>query len=323
MGKRGLKQKILLFLLEKEEEQKRELGAVCPATPAILGSSFLTILTNIANIQPRFSAIELVLATYNKITTLRRALRQLHREGLIKRYKVKVKTTGRIRRVYVLTDEGRLQALRFKAASSGNLKESLQAQVKDALDEVRGTKQFVTADELLEIIRKRSPCGERVWSKRRLGQIMKEMGLALIRKMVNGKVTRVLSSDVYDMWVALAYLKRAHMIDVDYWFILAALWLTSCKQKFSNKEEMLKYWTKKRVGQTLKVMGLRSRRRSWEGERFRTYKISDVPTNLSEEVMKAVIEAPEIGALVETRYEFILAAQAMNRRPLKDSDARF
>jgi hypothetical protein len=153
------------------------------------------------------------------------------------------------------------------------------------------------------------------WNAIKLGGMMEKLGYRLTtRKEVEGKRTWAYdlrqSDDIFDMTAALAYLRKAmHLSHVDYWCVLAALWLTTGKQKYPSKEALMAYWTRKRVGRVIKSMGFETERKTWRKETLRVYNIAPIlKWQLPLQISEIIVEAPRRpDPYVDTRYEFLTA----------------
>jgi hypothetical protein len=154
------------------------------------------------------------------------------------------------------------------------------------------------------------------WNARKLGRVMAKLGYRLTRRRVEeGRVWAYdikQSDDIFDMTAALAYLRKAmHLSHVDYWCILAALWLTTGKQKYPSKEALMAYWTRERVGRVIKSMGFETGRKTWRKETLRVYNIAPIlKWQLPLEISEIIVEAPRRpDVYVDTRYEFLTAEE--------------
>ena len=255
---------------------------------------------------------------------------------------------GKPKRTYELTNTGRALAKKFRfyrkveeLRREGKLEEELKRQLEGALktlkQEPKGKPALATPDEVLEALwesNKKWYEGERsifddFWNTRKLGRVIANLGYELTRRRVQGKLLWAYilnqSDDIFDMTAALAYLKKAkHMSNVDYWCILAALWLTTGSRKHPSKEALLAYWTRKRVGRAIKFMGFKSRRKTLRKETLRLYDIATISeAQLPEEISNIIVEAAtRIDLFVDTRYEFIVAEERIKGKVAEKQETK-
>jgi len=295
----------------------------------------------------------------NKKRAVSKCLESLCRRGLIM-----VRVTNLAERVWVrLTDEGRKVAERLlsgederlmktwtfrkkveKLKQEGRLEEELKGQLDKALKSLKndlsskGKPFFATPSEVLDAL---WSCngqwyeGERsifdqFWNARKLGRMMTTLGYRLTtRKEVEGKRTWAYdlrqSDDIFDMTAALAYLRKAmHLSHVDYWCVLAALWLTTGKQKYPGKEALMAYWSRKRVGRVIKSMGFETGRKTWRKETLRVYNIAPIlKWQLPLQISEIIVEAPRRpDPYIDARYEFLVAEERAKRKVVEKRDIK-
>jgi hypothetical protein len=243
----------------------------------------------------------------------------------------------KLKRTYELTDKGRALAKEFRfymkveeLKREGKLEEELKGQLETALKSLRQRlseeqKPFLaTPDDVFGALwqthktwyEEEFSIFSEFWNAIKLGKIMTKLGYKLTRKKVQRKLLWAYdlrqSDDVFDMTAALAYLRKAmHLSHVDYWCVLAALWLTTGKQKYPSKEALMAYWTRERVGRVIKSMGFKTERKTWKKETLRVYNIAPIlKWQLPIEISEIIVEAPRRpDVYVDTRYEFLVAEQ--------------
>ena len=249
----------------------------------------------------------------------------------------------KLKRTYELTDKGRALAKKFRfymkvegLKREGKLEEELKGQLETALKNLRQRlseeqKPFLaTPDDVLGALWQSCKTwyeGElgifnEFWNAIKLGRMMAKLGHDLTRRRVEGRRVWVYdlllwgcdvkqSGGVFDMTAALAYLRKAmHLSHVDYWCVLAALWLTTGK-KYPSKEALMAYWTRERVGRVIKSMGFETDRKTWRKETLRLYNIAPIlKWQLPLEISEIIVKAPRRPDLyIDTRYEFLVAEQ--------------
>ena len=340
-----LQKKILITMLNREEERLKKHGKLSedPVLAGHRGRRILprTLMSDLAEMEKErepYSATQFAVK-YDVIDhDARRALKALCEKHLLIDHILIFR--NRTKRMYELTDRGRALAkrLRFhdkieRLEREGKLEGELKRQLEAALKALKkrlaekAKPPFATPEEVLEALWENSKEwyeGERslfdeFWSKKKLGKIMKSLGFELVREILNGKrawiyILRDPEEDAFDMTVALAYLRKAqNLSNVDYWCILAALWLTTGQKKYSSKEALLAYWTRKRVGRLLKSMGFKSHRKTWRKETLRMYNIAKISqVKLTDEMIDMVVEAPRrVSVYADTRYDFLAIESRM------------
>lgn len=179
---------------------------------------------------------------------------------------VEVCRLRRRERVWVrLTDRGRALAIQY-AAPEQQL-DAAVAHLRKVCAE-RGQPPFATAEELLEAVWNCSVHDrrlfEKVWNKRKLCAEMRKRGYRVFLKKVDGKRVRFYvlvpgQADVEDIVAAIARLKNAGLEKASVDDILAALWETA-GHKFPDKTALALYWTEKRVGKTMRALGVEQKR---------------------------------------------------------------
>jgi DNA-binding MarR family transcriptional regulator len=336
-----LQKKILLVMLASEESTKRMLrssgqtGQLNPLAYSMQIKAIIIKLALMAEMWGCKAADELILKYTARKNAVERAIRQLCMKGLVACHRSRRR--GKVGISYTLTEEGELLAkkLRFEEnveglKREGKLEEELKGQLETALKNLRQKLNdekkppFVTPSKVLDAM---WDCnsqwyeGERsifdqFWNARKLGRMMKNRA-SLVYKEVEGRLTWVYifaqPDDEFDMKVALAYLRRIiGLIHADYWCILAALWLTTGRKKFPSEEALMTYWTRWRVGRTVRSLGFRAVRKTWKGETLKTYNILRMIREELPEQMKEILydEAPRSKDLyVEMRYRFLTLEQ--------------
>jgi hypothetical protein len=261
-------------------------------------------------------------------------------KGLVACHRTRLR--GKVRISYTLTEEGELLAkkLRFEEKveglkREGKLEEELKGQLETALKSLRqklSEKQkpfLATPDDVLGALwqthknwyEEEFSIFDQFWNAIKLGKIMTKLGYKLTRKKVQRKLLWAYdlrqSDDIFDMTAALAYLRKAmHLSHVDYWCVLAALWLTTGKQKYASKEALMAYWTRKRVGRVIKSMGFETERKTWRKETLRVYNIAPIlKWQLPLEISEIIVEAPRRpDPYIDARYEFFTAEERAKRK---------
>ena len=293
----------------------------------------------------------------NKKRAVSKCLESLCRRGLIM-----VRVTNLAERVWVrLTDEGRKVAERLlsgedeklmktwtfqkkveKLKQEGRLEEELKGQLDKALKSLKndlsskGKPFFATPSKVLDAL---WSCngqwyeGERsifdqFWNERKLGRMMTTLGYRLTRRRVQEKLLWAYdlrqSDDVFDMTAALAYLRKAmHLSHVDYWCVLAALWLTTGK-KYPSKEALMAYWSRERVGRVIKSMGFETERKTWRKETLRVYNIAPIlKWQLPLKISEIIVEAPRRpDPYIDARYEFLTAEERAKGKVVEEQQAK-
>ena len=256
----------------------------------------------------------------------------------------------KLKRTYELTDKGRALAKKFRfymkvegLKREGKLEEELKGQLETALKNLRqrlSEKQkpfLATPDDVLGALwqthknwyEEELSVFSEFWNARKLGRMMAKLGHELtLRRVEGGRVWAYdinQSDDVFDMTAALAYLRKAmHLSHVDYWCVLAALWLTTGKQKYASKEALMAYWTRERVGRVIKSMGFETERKTWRKETLRVYNIAPIlkwqpPIEISE----IIVEAPRRpDPYIDARYEFLTAEERAKRKVVEEQQAK-
>jgi len=343
-----LQRKILLVMLASEESTKRMLrssgqtGQLDPLAYSVQTKAIIIKLARMAEMWGCKAADELILKYTARESAVERALRQLCTKGLVACHRSRYH--GKVRISYTLTEEGELLAkkLRFEGKveglkREGKLEEELKGQLETALKNLRKRlseeqKPFLaTPDDVLGALWQSCKTwyeGElgifnEFWNARKLGRIMAKLGHKLTRRRVEGELVWAYdlllwaydikqSDDVFDMTAALAYLRKAMRLShVDYWCVLAALWLTTGKQRYPGKEALMAYWTRERVGRVIKSMGFETERKTWRKETLRVYNIAPIlKWQLPTEISEIIVEAPRRpDVYVDTRYKFLVAEE--------------
>jgi DNA-binding MarR family transcriptional regulator len=350
-----LQKKILLVMLASEESTKRMLrssgqtGQLNPLAYSMQIKAIIIKLALMAEMWGCKAADELILKYAARRNAVERAVRQLCRKGLVACHRSRFR--GKVRVSYTLTGEGELLAkkLRFEEKveglkREGKLEEELKGQLETALKSLRQRlseeqKPFLaTPNDVLGALwqthktwyEEELNIFNEFWNKRKLGKMMAKLGYRLTtRKEVEGKRTWAYdlrqSDDVFDMTAALAYLRKAmHLSHVDYWCVLAALWLTTGKQKYPSKEALMAYWTRERVGRVIKSMGFETERKTWRKETLRVYNIASIlKWQLPIEISEIIVEAPRRpDPYVDTRYEFLTAEKRAKGRSVEKQEVK-
>jgi len=334
-------------MLASEESTKRMLrssgqtGKLDPLAYSVQTKAIIIKLARMAEMWGCKAADELILKYTARESAVERALRQLCTKGLVACHRSRYH--GKVRISYTLTEEGELLAkkLRFEEKveglkREGKLEEELKGQLETALKNLRQRlseeqKPFLaTPDDVLGALWQSCKTwyeGElgifnEFWNAIKLGRMMAKLGHDLTRRRVEGRRVWVYdlllwgcdvkqSGGVFDMTAALAYLRKAmHLSHVDYWCVLAALWLTTGK-KYPSKEALMAYWTRERVGRVIKSMGFETDRKTWRKETLRLYNIAPIlKWQLPLEISEIIVKAPRRPDLyIDTRYEFLVAEQ--------------
>ena len=337
-----LQKKILIIILNREEERLKKHGKLSddPVLAGYRGRRVLprTLMSDLSEELKAGSAKEFAVKYGALERDVRRAVGALCAKRLLLDHIIVFR--GKPKRMYELTDRGRALAkrLRFhdkvgRLEREGELEGELKRQLEAALKAIKkrlakeAKPPFATPKEVLEALWENSKEwyeGERsifdeFWSEKKLGKVMKSLGIELTRERVEGKqvrfyVLRDPEEDVFDMTVALAYLRKAqNLSNVDYWCILAALWLTTGQKKYPSKEALLAYWTRERVGRLLKSMGFKSHRKTWRKETLKMYNIAKIlQVKLTDEMIDIVVEAPRrVSVYADTRYDFLAIESRM------------
>ena len=356
-----LQKKILLVMLASEESTKRMLrssgqtGKLDPLAYSVQTKAIIIKLARMAEMWGCKAADELILKYTARESAVERALRQLCTKGLVACHRSRYH--GKVRISYTLTEEGELLAkkLRFEEKveglkREGKLEEELKGQLETALKNLRQKLNdekkppFATPSKVLDAM---WDCnsqwyeGERsifdqFWNARKLGRIMAKLGHQLTRRSVEGGRVWAYdlllwaydikqSDDIFHMTAALAYLRKAmHLSHVDYWCVLAALWLTTGKQKYPNKEALMAYWSRERVGRVIKSMGFETGRKTWRKETLRVYNIAPIlKWQLPIEISEIIVEAPRRPDLyIDTRYEFLVAEERAKGKVVEEQQAK-
>jgi hypothetical protein len=341
-----LQKKILLVMFASEESTKRMLrssgqtGQLDPLAYSMQIKAIIIKLAFMAEMWGCKAADELILKYAARRNAVERAIRQLCMKGLVACHRTRLR--GKVRISYTLTEEGELLAkkLRFEEKveglkREGKLEEELKGQLETALKSLRqklSEKQkpfLATPDDVLGALwqthknwyEEEFSIFDQFWNAIKLGKIMTKLGYKLTRKKVQRKLLWAYdlrqSDDIFDMTAALAYLRKAmHLSHVDYWCVLAALWLTTGKQKYASKEALMAYWTRKRVGRVIKSMGFETERKTWRKETLRVYNIAPIlKWQLPLEISEIIVEAPRRpDPYIDARYEFFTAEERAKRK---------
>jgi DNA-binding MarR family transcriptional regulator len=350
-----LQKKILLVMLASEESTKRMLrssgrtGQLNPLAYSMQIKGIIIKLALMAEMWGCKAADELILKYAARRNAVERAIRQLCRKGLVACHRSRFR--GKVRISYTLTEEGELLAkkLRFEEKveglkREGKLEEELKGQLETALKSLRQRlseeqKPFLaTPNDVLGALwqthknwyEEEFSIFSEFWNAIKLGRMMAKLGYRLTtRKEVEGKRTWAYdlrqSDDIFDMTAALAYLRKAmHLSHVDYWCVLAALWLTTGKQKYPSKEALMAYWTRKRVGRVIKSMGFETERKTWRKETLRVYNTAPIlKWQLPLQISEIIVEAPRRpDPYVDTRYEFLIAEERVKGKIVEEQQAK-
>jgi DNA-binding PadR family transcriptional regulator len=349
-----LRKKILLVMLASEESTKRMLrssgrtGQLNPLAYSMQIKGIITKLALMAEMWGCKAADELILKYTARRNAVERAIRQLCMKGLVTCHRTRYR--GKIRISYTLTEEGELLAkkLRFEEKveglkREGKLEEELKGQLETALKNLRQRlseeqKPFLaTPDDVLGALwqthknwyEEELSVFSEFWNARKLGRMMTKLGHELTLRRVEGRRVWAYdikqSDDVFDMTAALAYLRKAmHLSHVDYWCVLAALWLTTGKQKYAHKDALTAYWTRERVGRVIKSMGFETGRKTWRKETLRVYNIAPIlKWQLPLQISEIIVEAPRRpDPYIDARYEFLTAEERAKRKVVEEQQAK-
>jgi DNA-binding MarR family transcriptional regulator len=348
-----LQKKILLVMLASEESTKRMLrssgqtGQLDPLAYSMQIKAIIIKLALMAEMWGCKAADELILKYAARRNAVERAIRQLCRKGLVACHRSRFR--GKVRISYTLTEEGELLAkkLRFEEKveglkREGKLEEELKGQLETALKSLRQRlseeqKPFLaTPNDVLGALwqthktwyEEEFSIFSEFWNARKLGRIMAKLGHQLTRRRVEGGRVWAYdikqSDDVFDMTAALAYLRKTmHLSHVDYWCVLAALWLTTGK-KYPSKEALMAYWTRERVGRVIKSMGFKTERKTWRKETLRVYNIAPIlKWQLPIEISEIIVEAPRRpDVYIDTRYKFLTAEERAKKKVVEEQQAK-
>jgi DNA-binding PadR family transcriptional regulator len=345
-----LQKKILLVMLASEEstrlmlQSSKQTGQLDPLAYSMQIKAIIVKLARIAEMWGCKAADELILKYTARESAIERALRQLCMKGLVACHWSRRR--GKVRISYTLTEEGKLLAKKFRFEEKvgglkreGKLEDELKKQLEEALKPLRQKLNderkppFATPSKVLDAVwgcNSQWYEGERsifdqFWNARKLGRMMKSHA-SLVQKEVEGRLTWVYifaqPDDEFDMKVALAYLRRIiGLIDADYWCILAALWLTTGRKKFPSEEALMTYWTRWKVGRTVRSLGFRAVRKTWKGETLKTYNMLRMIREELPERVKEILydEAPRSKDLyVEMRYRFLTLEQETKKEAARE-----
>jgi hypothetical protein len=350
-----LQKKILLVMLASEESTKRMLrssgqtGQLNPLAYSMQIKAIIIKLALTAEMWGCKAADELILKYTARRNAVERAIRQLCMKGLVTCHRTRLR--GKVGISYTLTEEGELLAkkLRFEEKveglkREGKLEEELKGQLETALKSLRQKlndekkPSLATPDDVLGALwqthknwyEEEFSIFDQFWNAIKLGKMMTKLGYKLTtQKEVEGKRKWAYdlrqSDDIFDMTAALAYLRKAmHLSHIDYWCVLAALWLTTGKQKYPSKEALMAYWTRKRVGRVIKSMGFETGRKTWRKETLRVYNIAPIlKWQLPIEISEIIVEAPRRpDPYIDARYEFLTAEERAKRKVVEEQQAK-
>lgn len=176
---------ILIYLLERELKNGK--------TPVREADVVKSLADNYGRKYASIASASLPILWFSMMrgreTSVRRALKKLTLEKLIER--VGVKLEGR--RIYFcqLTEEGRVIALKFREKTLKEEKsdeELVQEALKTLWDGGAGTAAFSEIQEALRpLTGLDDEAFKKYWTKRRLGEALKKLGVRKIQKTVNGR----------------------------------------------------------------------------------------------------------------------------------------